>query len=172
MPIPGPSAIIAALSVAGLPTHRFAFEGYLPAKTAARQKLLEILKDESRTLVFYETPHRIRDAVKDMQSVFGSQRRVSLARELTKHYEQVVLAPLDNIIAKLEDGTITSKGEFVIIVEGAIEISAEDNEVKRVHGILSEKLSSKDAVLLTTKVTGRSKNEVYKLTLGDDTEGN
>lgn len=168
VPVPGPSAIIAALSVAGLPTHRFAFEGYLPAKTTARKKLLETLKQESRTLVFFETPHRIQDALEDIQSTFGSQRRVSIARELTKRFEQVVLAPVANIIADIADAVITSKGEFVIVVEGATDSPAEDNEVMRVHAILATKLSSRDAVLLTTRITGRSKNDVYKLALGDE----
>lgn len=168
VPVPGPSAIIAALSVAGLPTHRFAFEGYLPAKTTARKKLLKTLTNETRTLVFYETPHRIQDALEDMQSIFGSQRRVSIARELTKRFEQVVLAPVANIIADIADGAITSKGEFVIVVDGATDSPVEDNEVKRVHEILASKLSSKDAVLLTTRITGRSKNDVYKLALGDE----
>lgn len=170
VPVPGPSAIIAALSVAGLPTHRFAFEGYLPAKTTARKKLLQSLVNETRTLVFYETPHRIRDALEDMQSIFGAQRRVSVARELTKQFEQVVLAPVANIIADLVDGSITSKGEFVVVVEGAVDSPAEDEEVKRVHEILATKLSSKDAVLLTTKITGRNRNDVYKLAL-DATHG-
>ena len=168
VPVPGPSAMVAALSVCGLPTHRFAFEGYLPAKTAARQKLLSTLANETRTLIFYETPHRIHDALKDMAEIFGKQRRITVARELTKQYEQIILATIADMLQKLDDKTITKKGEFVLVVEGAPTASADDDEVCRVLTILNEKLGSKDAAALTARITGRKKNEVYKLLLDNN----
>jgi 16S rRNA (cytidine1402-2'-O)-methyltransferase len=165
VPIPGPSAIITALSVSGLPTNKFIFEGYLPAKNEARKTRLCELKNESRTLVFYEAPHRIVESVKIMQEIFGAERRVTIARELTKQFEQIVRDNLSVINEKLESGEIKIKGEFVVIIEGAKETSVTDQEAMRINQILSEKLSPKDAAGLTAKITGRKKNEVYKLSL-------
>lgn len=165
IPIPGPSAIITALSASGLPTSKFIFEGYLPAKTEARKKRLQELISESRTLVFYEAPHRIVESIKAMQEIFGDDRRVTIARELTKQFEQIVRDSLSSINGKLESEEIKIKGEFVIIVEGAKETNISDEEVLRINQILSEKLSPKDAAGLTAKITGKKKNEVYKLAL-------
>ena len=164
-PIPGPSAIITALSASGLPTNKFIFEGYLPPKNEARKTRLIELKNESRTLVFYEAPHRIVESIKIMQEVFGDERRSTIARELTKQFEQIVRATLSAITAKLESEEIKIKGEFVVIVEGAQEVSISDEEVLRINQILSEKFSPKDAAALTAKITGRKKNEVYQLAL-------
>tara|TARA_R110000782_G_scaffold16637_3_gene47404 strand:+ start:1146 stop:2015 length:870 start_codon:yes stop_codon:yes gene_type:complete len=166
VPIPGPSAVITALSASGLPTSKFIFEGYLPAKTEARKKYLQQLVSESRTLIFYEAPHRICEAVQDMRDVFGSERRATIARELTKQYEQIVRDYLSVINEKLMNEEIKIKGEFVIIVEGAQEISISDAEVLRINQILSEKLPPKDAAGLTSKITGKKKNEVYQMALG------
>jgi len=165
VPIPGPSAIITALSASGLPTNKFIFEGYLPAKSEARKKCLLELMSESRTLIFYEAPHRILETMQAMQDVFGSERRVTIGRELTKQFEQIVRDSVSEINAKLENGEIKIKGEFVVILEGAQEVSVADTEVLRINQILSEKLSPKDAAGLTAKITGKKKNEVYKLTL-------
>lgn len=165
IPIPGPSAVITALSASGLPTSKFIFEGYLPAKTEARKKFLQELVVESRTLVFYEAPHRIRESIQDMQEIFGSERRIAIARELTKQYEQIVRGPLGDIIGKLDSEEIKIKGEFVIIVDGAQETNVTEVEVLRINRILSEKLPPKDAAGLTAKITGKKKNEVYQLSL-------
>ena len=165
IPIPGASAIITALSASGLPTYKFIFEGYLPAKKEARKTHLSDLKNESRTLVFYEAPHRIVESMKIMQDVFGDERKVTIARELTKQFEQIVRDTLSEINKKLESEEIKVKGEFVIIVEGAEEVSVSDEEVLRINQILSEQLSPKDAAGLTAKITGRKKNEVYELAL-------
>ena len=165
IPIPGPSAVITALSASGLPTNRFIFEGYLSAKKEARKKFLQQLISESRTLVFYEAPHRILETIQDMQDVFGSERRVTIARELTKKHEQIVLDSLSAVNKKLINEEIKIKGEFVVIVEGAQEKSVSDVEVLRVNQILSEKLSPKDAAGLTSKITGKKKNEVYQMAL-------
>ena len=119
IPIPGVSALIAALSVAGLPTDHFVFEGFLPSKSAARQQRLEKLKEDSRTLVFYEAPHRIVEMLKDLQQVFGSQRQVVLARELTKTFETVHGDKLEQLIPWVEADENQRKGEFVVLVHGA-----------------------------------------------------
>jgi len=165
IPIPGPSAVITALSVSGLPTSKFIFEGYLPAKTEARKKCLQQLISESRTLIFYEAPHRIRESIQDMHDVFGSRRRVTIARELTKQYEQIVRDSLSIVNEKLISEEIKIKGEFVVIVEGAQETSVSDAEVLRINQILSEKLPPKDAAGLTSRITGKKKNEVYQMVL-------
>ncbi len=165
VPIPGPSAIITALSASGIATNKFIFEGYLPPKKEARKTRLNELKNETRTLVFYEAPHRIMESVKIMQSILGEERRVTLARELTKQFEQIVRDSLKEINNKLENEEIKHKGEFVVIVEGAKDVSVSDEEVLRINHILSEKLSPKDAAALTARITGRKKNEVYALSL-------
>ena len=165
VPIPGPSAIITALSASGLPTNKFIFEGYLPAKSEARKKRLLELSNESRTLVFYEAPHRIVESMQIMQEVFGEGRRVTIGRELTKKFEQIVRDDLKGINEKIATETIKSKGEFVVIIEGAQEVSVSDEEALRINQILSEKLSPKDAAALTAKITGKKKNEVYKIGL-------
>jgi 16S rRNA (cytidine1402-2'-O)-methyltransferase len=170
VPIPGPSAIITALSASGLPTNRFSYEGYLPAKSEARKKCLQELMSESRTLVFYEAPHRIVESLKIMQEIFGDERRVTIARELTKQFEQIVRDKLSVINEKLENDEIKIKGEFVVIVEGAKETTVSNAEAIRINQILAEKLSPKDAAKLTAKITGKKKNEVYKLVLGSDKE--
>ena len=167
IPIPGPSAIITALSASGLPTYKFIFEGYLPAKKEARKTRLTELKNESRTLVFYEAPHRIVESMKIMRDIFGDERRVTIARELTKQFEQIVRDTLTGINNKLESEEIKIKGEFVIVIEGTQEVSVSDEEVLRINQILSEQLSPKDAAGLTAKITGRKKNEVYELTLNN-----
>jgi len=168
IPIPGPSAAITALSASGLPTSKFIFEGYLPAKAEARKKCLQELTSESRTLIFYEAPHRILELIQNMHEIFGSGRRVTIARELTKQFEQIVRDTLAVINAKLESGEIKIKGEFVVIVEGIRESPISDIEALRINRILSEKLSPKDAAGLTAKIIGKKKNEVYQLVLEHD----
>jgi 16S rRNA (cytidine1402-2'-O)-methyltransferase len=165
VPIPGPSAIITALSASGLPTNKFIYEGYLPAKSEARKTRLKELKIESRTLVFYEAPHRIVESVKIMQEILGDNRRVTIARELTKKFEQIVRESLSVINEKLESEEIKHKGEFVVIVEGAKEMSVSDEEVLRINQILAEKMTPKDAAGLTAKITDKKKNEVYQLVI-------
>ncbi|HIF49966.1 MAG TPA: 16S rRNA (cytidine(1402)-2'-O)-methyltransferase [Thiotrichaceae bacterium] len=168
VPIPGPSAIITALSACGLPISKFIYEGYLPAKSEARKTRLRELKNESRTLVFYEAPHRIVESIKIMQEIFGAERRVTVARELTKKFEQIIRDNLSVINEKIESGEIKVKGEFVVVVEGTKETSITDQEALRINHILSEKLSPKDAAGLAAKITGRKKNEIYQLALKKD----
>lgn len=165
VPIPGPSAVIAALSVSGLPSDRFAFEGFLPAKSAARRQALERLKGETRTLIFYESPHRIRATLEDMGSVFGGQRRAVLARELTKLYETVLNDDLSGLSERLARDPDQLRGEMVVLVHGAEIMTADERSIRTVLEPLVEELPLKQAVALTARITGVSRNAVYDLAL-------
>lgn len=162
--IPGPSAIVAALSICGLPTERFVFEGFLPRRAAARRTHLETLRDEPRTMIFYEAVHRVADTVADLTAIFGADRRIALARELTKLHESLETGSLAEIAARLGDD-IPLKGEFVLVVAGAAEAAGGDvAEATRVFEILHAELPATSAAKLTAKITGVSRNEVYRLT--------
>jgi 16S rRNA (cytidine1402-2'-O)-methyltransferase len=166
VPLPGACAAIAALSVAGLPTDSFIFEGFLPAKSGARLQRLEALRNESRTLVFYEAPHRILELLEAMQAVFGDERRAVIARELTKLFETITSGPLKDLIAFVAKDSNQRRGENVVIVEGVkcVSIEAHD-ETLRILAILIESLPLKQAVELTTKISGQKKNIIYDLAL-------
>ena len=168
VPIPGPSSLLAALSVAGLPTDRFVFEGFLPAKANARQHRLEALVREERTLAFFESSHRVAASLDDMRKILGAERRAVLARELTKLFEEIhgdTLAELGNWIGADEN---RCKGEFVILVEGALAANQEfcHVEVQRLLTALLEELPIKRAVIVAVKVTGLRRNVLYPLALG------
>ena len=168
IPIPGSSAVVTGLSVSGLSCNKFIFEGYLPTRTISRKKYLKSLVSESRTLIFYEAPHRILESIEDMLTVFGSSRLVSITRELTKKHEQISRGTLSSIKLKIETGEIKNKGEFVILVEGNSENHIADSEILRINRILAEKVSSKDAIKMTAKITKKKKNDVYKLVMQND----
>ncbi|HUF74292.1 MAG TPA: 16S rRNA (cytidine(1402)-2'-O)-methyltransferase [Gammaproteobacteria bacterium] len=162
--IPGASAVTAALSVAGLPTDRFVFEGFLPRRQKQRRARLEALAPESRTLVFFEAVHRIEATLDDMIEAFGPQRRAVLARELTKLHEQVLDGALGEIRAALGVG-MPLLGEFVIVVAGTDESPrAGDDEVRHLYRLLVAEIAPSRAVALCARITGRSRNEVYALT--------
>ncbi|MBT8102683.1 MAG: 16S rRNA (cytidine(1402)-2'-O)-methyltransferase [Gammaproteobacteria bacterium] len=161
-PIPGPCAVTAALSVAGLPTDRFCFEGFLPAKQAARRQVLDTLCRESRTLVFYESVHRITAVLEDMCAAFGDGRLAFIGRELTKLHEQCVQGTLGSLAVKVRDAAIVRKGEFVIVVAGSDEIAESSLEVDRLLVALNEHLSAKDAARVAADATGLKRNDVYK----------
>jgi len=166
--VPGPSAVTAALSVAGLPTDRFVFEGFLPRRAQARDARLEALAGEDRTLVFFEAVHRMPGTVAALVSAFGPRRRACVARELTKLHEQVFRGTLEDIGRAL-GGEIPLLGEFVLVVAGRPQAAAEENaanaaEVRRVFGVLRRELSPGRAAALTAELTGVSRNVVYKLT--------
>ncbi|MGB5625198.1 MAG: 16S rRNA (cytidine(1402)-2'-O)-methyltransferase [Woeseiaceae bacterium] len=161
-PIPGPSALTAALSAAGLATDRFCFEGFLPAKRGARQKALSSLRHESRTLIFYESVHRIADALDDLCQAFGDQRPAFIGRELTKMHEQCVQGTLGSLRAKVDDGSIVGKGEFVVIVSGTDEPSETSLDVDRLLLELDVLLPAKDAVRASVAITGLKKNALYQ----------
>ena len=162
--IPGPCAAIAALSVAGLPTDRFAFEGFLPAKTAARRAQLQALSSESRSLVFYEAPHRLRETLDDMASVFGGERRVSVSRELTKRFETTYSGSLTELAAAASRDENMSRGEIVIVVAGA-ETQRESlaPDARQLLHALLEELSPAQAAKVAAKLTGLKRSELYEL---------
>ena len=162
-PIPGASAVTAALSVAGLPTDRFCFEGFLPAKSGARRARLAVLARESRTLVFFESVHRIAEALTDMCVAFGGDRAAFAGRELTKMYEQCELASLSALCAKIADGSIAGKGEFVLVVAGADRDDAGSAfDIDRMLNELSRYLPPKKAAEITARLTGEKKNLLYQ----------
>ncbi len=167
-PIPGACSIIAALSVAGLPTDRFVFEGFLPARASARQRCLQGLRGEPRTLVFLESSHRIVAALHDLVAVLGATRKATLARELTKRYETVRLDTLTGLADWVAARAERERGEFVLVVAGA-----SDELQPRPAGLapeaalaaLLEELPVKQAVRLAARLTGASRNTLYRLAL-------
>lgn len=172
-PVPGASALLAALSVAGLPTDRFVFEGFLPARPAARRKRLEALTGESRSLVFFEAVHRIGDSVADLARAFGPERRAFLGREMTKLHEQCVAATLGELRERLADGSIATKGEFVLVVEGGSPSDAPtvNVDLELLLRELDALLPGRQAAELAARICGRKRNEMYRLMLsGRDNE--
>lgn len=166
IPIPGACALIAALSASGLSTARFAFDGFLPAKSAARQAQLLTLLHDARTLIFYESPHRIMATLNDLRTVFGDSRQIVIGRELTKLYEEFIIGSASEILQRFEARPETERGEMVILVEGAsAEKVEEEGESERILRILLDELPTKQAVNLTSKMTGARKNALYDIAL-------
>ena len=164
VPIPGSCAAIAALSAAGLPTDRFVFEGFLSAKTQARQQRLAELQREQRTLVFYEAPHRLFDMLRDCADIFGATRSGALAREISKLHETIRRAPLGELLRwALETGQ--DRGECVVMVHGDQREAELDVEHERVLRLLLDELPVKQAATLAAKITGLKKNDLYALAL-------
>ncbi len=165
VPVPGVSAIITALSVAGLATNRFSFEGFLPAKSVARMNMLQANAKQPRTQVYYESCHRIQQTIVAMAEVFGADRKVVLARELTKLYEQIYRGDLGQLQDWLKADSNHQKGEFVVIIEGYIEeqnstqINASSEKLLQV---LIAELPVKQAASLASKITGQKKNALYR----------
>lgn len=163
IPIPGPSALAAALSVSGIPLHGFTFIGFLPPKEGHRRKALEDLKAEQRTLVFYEAPHRIMEAVADMASILGDRRAV-LVREITKLHEEVIRGTLPGINVKLENSTIA--GEYVVIVEGRVAgAGTPDEALEEVRLLMKRGKGRKEAVKVVAEQYGLSRKELYDRSL-------
>ncbi len=163
VPIVGACAAIAALSAAGLPSDRFSFEGFLSAKMTARQVQLQALVNETRTLIFYEAPHRILECVQDMRAIFGEQRRVVLARELTKTFETIKQMTLAELCDFVESDTNQQRGEIVLVVEGAAVDSglAAQQEVDALLLKLLKYLPVKASAQLAAELTGHKKNALY-----------
>lgn len=163
VPVPGACAMIAALSAAGLPSDRFAFEGFLPAKQAARCSQLQSLAADSRTLIFYEAPHRIVETLHDMAQVFGPEREVVMARELTKTFETIKSDKVAQLAAWVAADSNQQRGEIVLLVQGApkAEAGAITPEQVQVMNILLEELPIKQAASLGAKLTGLKKNFLY-----------
>ena len=161
-PIPGACAAIAALSVAGLPSDRFVFEGFLPAKGAARRSRLHELAAETRTLVFYESAHRIDDALEDLRTCFGGMRRAVLARELSKLFETVRDGSLDELVAFVAGDPNQRKGEFVLLIAGDDDADARRiAEGRRLYAKLSEHLPPSTAAKLAAELSGASRKTLY-----------
>lgn len=166
--VPGPCAAIAALSIAGLATDRFAFEGFLPAKATARREALAALARETRTLVFYEAPHRLDDTLADLVSAFGPERSAAVARELTKRFEHVYRGTLASLAQSCVQDANMSRGEIVIVVAGAAPASDDDErarDAQRVLVALLEELPVSQAARIAAQLTGRSRKELYELAL-------
>lgn len=172
--VPGPSSLIAALSIAGLPTDRFVFEGFLPAKPAARRARLAALADETRTLAFFESSHRIAESLADMAAVFGGGREAAVARELTKRYESVRRTTLDVQAAHYAGTEEERRGEFVVLVQGAEAPAADaapDAEAERVLRLLLAELPVGRAAALAAQITGARKNALYARALELSADG-
>jgi 16S rRNA (cytidine1402-2'-O)-methyltransferase len=163
--VPGPCAAIAALSIAGLPTERFAFEGFLPAKAVARRDAVQRLAQESRTLVFYEAPHRLAATLADLVAVLGPARPASIARELTKRFEHVYRGTLGELAARSRDDANMSRGELVLVVGGApaeMDAAAESRAALHTLELLLQELPVSQAARLAAQLTGRSRKELYE----------
>ena len=161
-PIPGPSALIAALSVAGLPSDRFAFEGFLPAKAGARRERLAELAAEPRTLIFYESSHRIEDALADAVTIIGADRPAAIARELTKLFETVFSGRLGELQARVAADPDQRKGEFVLLIQGITDATeAKLAEGRRVYAKLIEHLPPSTAAKLAAELSGAPRKVLY-----------
>lgn len=168
IPVPGACAAIAALSVAGLPSDRFVFEGFLPPKTAARRSRLEELASDPRTLIFYESSHRVMESLADMRDVFGAEREAVLARELTKVFETVIGQPLSQLAARVASDPNQQRGECVILVAGCGEdVDAKLAEGRRVFAMLRDALPPAKAAKLAAAITGAPRKSLY----GDEGDG-
>ena len=166
IPVPGPSSVLAALSVAGLPTDRFVFEGFLPAKSHARRERLRELASEPRTLVFLEASHRIAETLADLAAELGAARPAVIARELTKRFEEIQGAPLAELAAWLVAEPQRQKGEFVLVVQGAAAVDETDTpETRRLLTALLAELPMGRAVALAAQVTGLKRKALYELAL-------
>lgn len=167
-PIPGACALIAALSVSGLPVSRFTFEGFLPRTSSARKTFFNTRKNESATWVFYESSHRILASLEDLAEIISGDRRIVLARELTKLYETIVNASLDHVIEQVKNNSNMQKGEFVVLVEGAVvekRVNDITEEQKRVLLVLLQQCSIKTAVAMAVEITGGRKKVLYQAAL-------
>ena len=162
VPIPGASAVPAALSVAGIATDRFVFEGFLPARANRRRERLELLAREPRTLVIFEAPHRLRATLADMRESLGASRMVTVARELTKHFETFYRGSLDQVIEAVEADRAATKGELVIVVAGAGESPVLAGDSEKVLEILGNELPPRQAARLAARLTGADARELYR----------
>lgn len=161
-PVPGPSALVAALSAAGLPSDRFVFEGFLPAKAKARREHLQALAAEPRTMIFYESSHRIEETLADMAMAFGEERPAVVARELTKLFETVLDGGLAGLVRRVREDANQRKGEFVVLVQGAPEaVDAKVAEGRRLYARLCEHLPPSTAAKLAADLSGAPRKALY-----------
>ena len=166
IPIPGPVAAMVALSASGLACDRFTFEGFLPAKRGKRVAQLQALKNESCTVIFYESPHRVLSVIEDMLDVFGAVRRVSVARELTKQFETIKTARLDELLAWMQADSNQQRGEFVLLVEGVEQAPGKQSiDAQTLAERLAEELPPNRAAAITAELCGLNKRDVYQMLL-------
>ena len=167
IPVPGANAAICALSAAGIMDPHFLFYGFLPAKTGLRKSELTALKSQHCTLIFYEAPHRILECVADMMDIFGSQRQLTIARELTKLFETIHAGTLEETLAWLQADSNQQKGEFVLLLSGAETLDKSEISEQARHTLkcLLAELPLKQAVKLVTEITGENRNTLYQLAL-------
>jgi 16S rRNA (cytidine1402-2'-O)-methyltransferase len=168
--IPGPSAITAALAVAGLPTSRFCFEGFLPSRSRERRTELAQLARETRTLVFFEAPHRIAETLADLVSEFGSERRAVVARELTKTHETIYRGKLSELVELAASDANFQRGEITLVVSGAEEVAStvDSQLLKRAVELLAKELPPGRAASIAAQLTGASRGEAYALLKKDE----
>jgi len=174
--VPGPCAAIAALSVAGIPSDAFSFVGFLPSRASQRRERLRELGSTPHTLIIYESSHRIADCLDDLAAVLGPQRRVCLARELTKRFEQSVALPAAELVAWLAADSNRARGEFVLVIEGAPAAGAGRAEHERLLRVLLRELSPSKAAKVAAELSGGRKSELYALAMelnggGDEAAG-
>jgi 16S rRNA (cytidine1402-2'-O)-methyltransferase len=162
--VPGPCAAIAALSIGALPTDRFCFEGFLPARAAARRQRLKSLDMEPRTLVIYESPHRVRETLEDCVAAFGAARSAVVVREATKLHETTYRGPLQELAARARADADFSRGEIVLLIGGAAQVEA-PSELDKVLRVLLAELPLKQAAHLAARIVGARENEAYKRAL-------
>lgn len=170
MPVPGVSAVITALSCAGLPTDRFSYEGFLPAKNSKRLQALEALATESRTMVFYESPHRLTDSLASMMQVFGAEREVVIGRELTKKFEQFAAGTFAAVCDYFAQNPDRVRGEFVVMVAGLVANNQEDEQAtldidKMINVMLQQNLPVKQISEMVAQLTGQKKKAIYQRVL-------
>ena len=168
--VPGPSSIIAALSIAGLPTDGFVYDGFLPSKSGARQTALAAYANQHRTTVLLESSHRIKACLADVVEVLGGERQIAVARELTKRYETVLAGSADSILSIFLHDDDQSRGEFVLMLAGVEPVSSSDADVVAILKVLLTDLPVKQAAGIAAKLSGKRKNEVYDLALAVKTD--
>jgi len=165
VPIPGACAAITAMSVAGLASDRFSFEGFPPSKQAARLSYLQELKDESRTMVFYISCHRVLATLMDMRTVFGEQRLATFAREITKTYETIRKATLHELCLWVDSDAMQRKGEIVLVLAGSVQDKSAHPLRDEILAALVDELPVKQAAKIASRITGINKNELYEAAL-------
>ncbi len=163
--VPGASSIIAALSIAGLPTDGFVFDGFLPSKSGARRSVLDKYLNECRTIVLLESSHRIKACLNDLLGVLGPARQIAVARELTKRFETVLAGSVESLVNTFANDDNQTRGEFVLMLAGVEAVSASEADITATLKVLLQELPVKQAAGIAAKLSGRRKNEVYNLAL-------
>ena len=167
VPVPGACAVITALCASALPTDRFIFDGFLPPKTGARQQYFQSIQGEERTVVVYESPHRIVASLQDLQTVLGDEKEIVVARELTKTFETFLRGSISDVLSQVEADSNQQKGEFVLMIRGAPQAKKQDVSPEAIEllKVLADELPLKQAAALTAKATGFKKNKLYQIGL-------